>query len=96
MPARQPRTRPGSASASPAPARASGSPPRAARTMCVPPTSKSMKQPSKAEARAPEEYPVPDPKDATTPDKWVKRHPALVRLRVEIKRRGASPPSAES
>ena len=48
------------------------------------------------EARAPEEYPVPDPKDATTPDKWVKRHPALVRLRVEIKRRGASPPSAAS
>ena len=55
-----------------------------------------MKQPSQAEARAPEEYPVPDPKDATTPDKWVKRHPAMVRLRVEIERRGASPPSAES
>ena len=30
--------------------------------------------------RAPEEYPVPDPKDATTPDAWVKRHPDLVRL----------------
>ena len=64
--------------------------------MCVPPTSKSMKQPSEAEARAPEESPVPDPKDATTPDKWVKRPPAVVRLRVEIKRRGASPPSAAS
>ena len=30
--------------------------------------------------RAPEEWPVPDPKDATTPDAWVKRHPDLVRL----------------
>ena len=30
--------------------------------------------------RHPEEYPVPDPKDATTPDAWVKRAPELVRL----------------
>ena len=30
--------------------------------------------------RHPEEFPVPDPKDASTPDAWVKRNPALVRL----------------
>ena len=44
--------------------------------MCRPPTKKAMKP----QARAPEEYPVPDPKDASNPDRWVKRHPAMVRL----------------
>ncbi|KAH8061406.1 hypothetical protein JL722_4023 [Aureococcus anophagefferens] len=39
--------------------------------------------PARADAgfkRHPEEFPVPDPKDASTPDAWVKRNPALVRL----------------
>ncbi|KAH8091636.1 hypothetical protein JL720_5948 [Aureococcus anophagefferens] len=36
--------------------------------------------PARADAgfkRHPEEFPVPDPKDASTPDAWVKRNPAL-------------------
>ncbi|KAH8095220.1 hypothetical protein JL720_2503 [Aureococcus anophagefferens] len=41
---------------------------------------RALRPEARRSQRHPEEFPVPDPKDASTPDAWVKRNPALVRL----------------
>lgn len=48
--------------------------------MCQPPGIRAAWEKGSNEKRAPEEFHIPDPKDANTPDRWVKRNPALVRL----------------